>query len=134
MCVEELLLEFRHGAQHFLAQIWLAFPLLHQLAGAGSNQDVHGHSGSSCEILVGQLDAPVFTERPQQGLHHVADGLVPVLARHVAEVRPFLWVLHWLAGELVLYVAPDAMVVVAEEHPVVDSGGVVGEAFAHRSA
>jgi hypothetical protein len=31
-------------------------------------------------------------------------------------------------------VAPDAMVVVAEEHPVVDSGGVVGEAFAHRAA
>ena len=134
MCVEELLLEFRHGTQHLFAQVWLAFALHQRLAGAGPDQDVHGHSSSSGEILVGQLVAPVVAERPQQGLHHGADGLVPVLARHVAVVRPCLWVPHWLAGELVLHVAPDAMVVVAEEHPVVDSGGVVGEAFAHRSA
>ena len=134
MCVEELLLELRHGTQNLLAQVWLP-PALHQLlAGAGPNQDVHGHSGSSCEVLVGQLVALVVTVGPQQGLQHGADGLVPVLARHVAEERPFLGVPHWLAGEPVLDVASDAVVVVADVHLVVDSGGVVGNAFDHRSS
>ena len=62
------------------------------------------------------------------------DGLVPVLARHVAVVRALLRVPHRLAGERVLHVAPDAVVVVADVHLVVDSGGVVGNAFYHRSS
>ena len=61
------------------------------------------------------------------------DGLVPVLARHVAVVRALLWVPHRLAGECVLHVASDAVVVVADVHLVVDSGRVVGNAFHHRS-
>jgi len=65
MCVEELLLEFRHGSQHLLSQVWLAFALPQLPAGAGPDQDVHGHSGSSCEILVGQLVAAVVTVGPQ---------------------------------------------------------------------
>ena len=61
------------------------------------------------------------------------DGLVPVLARHVAVVRALLWVPHRLAGERVLQVASDAVVVVGDVHLVVDSGRVVGNAFYHRS-
>ena len=61
------------------------------------------------------------------------DGLAPVLARHVAVVLPLLRVPHWLAGEPVLRVASDAVVVVADVHLVVDSGGVVGNSFHHRS-
>ena len=59
---------------------------------------------------------------------------MPVLARHVAVVRALLRVPHRLAGERVLHVAPDAVVVVADVHLVVDSGGVVGNAFYHRSS
>ena len=133
MCVEELLLEFRHGIQHLFAQVWLPCALHQRLAGAGPHQDVHWHSGSSCEILVGQLVAPVVTVGPQQGLHHGGDGLVPVLARHVAVVRALLRVPHRLAGERVLHVVSDAVVVVGDVHLVVDSGRVVGNAFHHRS-
>ena len=61
-------------------------------------------------------------------------GLVPVLARHVAIVRALLRVPHRLAGERVLHVASDAVVVVGDVHLVVDSGRVVGNAFHHRSS
>ena len=71
--------------------------------------------------------------RKQQRLHQANDGLLSLPARHVAELRPLQRVPHWLAGELVLHVAADAVVVVADVHLVVDSGGVVGNAFDHRS-
>ena len=42
------------------------------------------------------------------------NGLVPDLARHVAVVHPLLRVPYWLAGERVLHLASNAVVVVGD--------------------
>ena len=84
------MLEFRHGCQHFFVQVWLAFPVQRRPAGPRNRKLPRCNNGDFREVLVGELVALAVTVRPQQGLEHRGDDLVPFLARHVAVEIPLL--------------------------------------------